>query len=156
MKSWYRRSKDIETKDGTIVRVWITVFETDDYSLSEESVEWCREKLDAVPVRHGMFIGTESDGYADGNPVYYEWKCSECGCIFEEEEPTYRYCPNCGARMDEAIHSIIESEPVVDAIPVAFLDMIRGDLTRHDYYTISYAITTIINEWRTYVCNQRE
>ena len=57
---------------------------------------------DAVPVRHGMFIGTESDGYADGNPVYYEWKCSECGCIFEEEEPTYRYCPNCGARMDEA------------------------------------------------------
>ena len=55
----------------------------------------------AEPVRHGKFIGTEYDGYADGNPVYYEWKCSECGCIFEEEEPTYRYCPNCGARMDE-------------------------------------------------------
>lgn len=58
-------------------------------------------KQNAVPVRHGMFIGTEYDGYADGYPVYYEWKCSECGCIFEEEEPTYRYCPNCGARMDE-------------------------------------------------------
>lgn len=57
---------------------------------------------------------------------------------------------------NEAIHSIIESEPVVEAIPVAFLDMIRGDITRHDYYTISYAITTIIKEWRTYVCNQRE
>lgn len=46
MKSWYRVSKDIETKDGTTVRVWTTVFETDNYSLSEESVEWCREKMD--------------------------------------------------------------------------------------------------------------
>ena len=57
--------------------------------------------IEAEPVRHGKFIGTEYDGYADGNPVYYEWKCSECGCVFEEDEPTYRYCPNCGARMDK-------------------------------------------------------
>ena len=57
--------------------------------------------IDAEPVKHGKFIGTEYDGYADGNPVYYEWKCSECGCIFEDDEPTYKYCPNCGARMDE-------------------------------------------------------
>ena len=56
--------------------------------------------IEAVPVRHGKFIGTEFDGYADGNPVYYEWKCSECGCVFEEEEPTYKYCPNCGAKME--------------------------------------------------------
>lgn len=55
--------------------------------------------VDAQPVRHGRFIGTEYDGYADGNPVYYEWKCSECGCVFEDEEPTYNYCPNCGADM---------------------------------------------------------
>lgn len=55
----------------------------------------------STPVKHGKFIGTEYDGYADGNPVYYEWKCSECGCVFEGEEPTYRYCPNCGCRMDE-------------------------------------------------------
>ena len=56
--------------------------------------------IDTKPVRHGKFIGTKCGGYVDGNPVYYEWKCSECGCIFEDEEPTYRYCPNCGARMD--------------------------------------------------------
>ena len=56
--------------------------------------------VDAEPVRHGKYIGTEFDGYADGCPVYYEWKCSECGCVFEEEEPTYNYCPNCGAKMD--------------------------------------------------------
>ena len=49
----------------------------------------------------GEWIGTEYDGYADGNSVYYEWKCSKCGCIVEEEgRPTYNYCPNCGARME--------------------------------------------------------
>lgn len=58
--------------------------------------------VDAEPVRHGKYIGTEFDGYADGCPVYYEWKCSECGCVFEEEEPTYNYCPYCGAKMDGA------------------------------------------------------
>lgn len=56
----------------------------------------------AEPVRHGKYIGTEFDGYADGCPVYYEWKCSECGCVFEEEKPTYNYCPYCGAKMDGA------------------------------------------------------
>ena len=55
---------------------------------------------DVEPVRHGHYIGTEFDGYADGNPVYYEWKCSECDCVFEDDEPKYRYCPNCGAKMD--------------------------------------------------------
>ena len=61
--------------------------------------EWC--PLSEVPERKtGEWIGTEYDGYADGNPVYYEWKCSECGCVIEEEgRPTYNYCPNCGADM---------------------------------------------------------
>lgn len=58
------------------------------------------EIIDAEPVRHGEFIGKEYDGYDDGNPVYCEWVCSECGCVFEDEEPKYRYCPNCGAKMD--------------------------------------------------------
>ena len=61
--------------------------------------------LDKIPTieperKHGRFVGTEFDGYADGNPVFYEWKCSECGCVFEDEEPTYNYCPNCGAKME--------------------------------------------------------
>ena len=64
----------------------------------------CEEKLLALPSaqperKKGKWVGTEFDGYADGNPVYYEWKCSNCGCIFEDEEPMYNYCPNCGANM---------------------------------------------------------
>lgn len=47
----------------------------------------------------GKWIGTEYDGYADGNPVYYEWKCSACGCVIEDDEPTWNFCPNCGADM---------------------------------------------------------
>ena len=57
--------------------------------------------IEAEPVRRGKYIVTEYDGYADGHPVYCEWKCSVCGCVFEDEEPTYNYCPHCGANMDE-------------------------------------------------------
>lgn len=41
---------------------------------------------------------------------YYDLKCSKCGerslCYFDEEELDYylcrsKYCPNCGAKMDE-------------------------------------------------------
>lgn len=58
--------------------------------------------VDAVPIKHGHYVG-EADGYANGELVYDTWKCSECGCVFEDEyeKPTYNYCPNCGARMDE-------------------------------------------------------
>lgn len=55
---------------------------------------------DVAPVRHGRFIGTEFNGYINGYPVYYEWICSECGCVFEDDEPKTNYCPNCGAKMD--------------------------------------------------------
>ena len=56
---------------------------------------------DVKPVVHGHYVG-EYDGYADGSPVYDMWYCSVCGCYFEEwdEQPTYNFCPNCGARMD--------------------------------------------------------
>lgn len=57
---------------------------------------------DVRPVVRGHYVG-EYDGYADGNPVYDMWYCSECGCCFEDwdEKPTYNFCPNCGADMRE-------------------------------------------------------
>ena len=56
---------------------------------------------DVVPVKHGRWIG-DYDGYADGFPVYDMWSCSVCGwdCDGVDEEPTWIYYPNCGARMD--------------------------------------------------------
>ena len=53
------------------------------------------------PVKHGKLL----DGI-----VSFHWTCSECGChlrkdlgqVFEREDDRYNYCPNCGARMEEA------------------------------------------------------
>lgn len=78
-----------------------------------------RDKIEAIPaadveeVRHGYYQG-EYDGYADGAPVYDLWYCSECGHYFEEwdEKPTYNYCPNCGAKMDDEDYEEAGDEPV--------------------------------------------
>lgn len=57
---------------------------------------------DVAPVRHGYWVGLEYDGYADGNPVYYLWECSECGEEVRGEDvpDTHTYCYGCGAIMD--------------------------------------------------------
>ena len=41
----------------------------------------------------------DGDGYADGQIVLDMWTCSECGAVYEADEPPYRCCPNCGAKM---------------------------------------------------------
>ena len=78
------------------------------YSSYNEAWTDCINRVDAElnslpsaePERNkGEWVGTEFDGYADGNPVYCEWKCSACGCVVEDEEPAWNYCPNCGADM---------------------------------------------------------
>ena len=66
----------------------------------ECTIQMLEELPSAEPERKkGNFIGTEYDEYADDETVYYEWKCSECGCVFEDDEPTYNFCPNCGSDM---------------------------------------------------------
>lgn len=55
---------------------------------------------DVAPVVHGEWVGTWGDGYANGFIVYEEFECSRCGCVHHADgEPTWDYCPNCGARM---------------------------------------------------------
>lgn len=83
---------------------------TCDFAIEGDS--WCQGELfvvdifrvpaaDVRHVVHGHYIG-EYDGYADENPVYDMWYCSECGCLFEDwdEKPTYNFCPNCGCAME--------------------------------------------------------
>ena len=57
---------------------------------------------DVEPVRHGRWIGLEYDGYADGNPIYDLWECSECGEEVRGESvpETHLFCHKCGAKMD--------------------------------------------------------
>lgn len=55
--------------------------------------------VDAVPVRHGKWI--DEGQYADFFP-HHAWRCSECGkYVIEIDVPWYKFCPECGARMDE-------------------------------------------------------
>lgn len=73
-------------------------------AFDEDMQKMLCERLDAIPSaeperKKGKFLGTEYDGFSDGEPVFYEWQCSECGWVFEEDEPTYYFCPNCGAEM---------------------------------------------------------
>ena len=57
-------------------------------------------KIKAEPVRRGRWIPTEYDSFADGDPVYDAYECSECGHEHNGEEDTLTaFCPDCGTRM---------------------------------------------------------
>lgn len=61
-----------------------------------------RQPTIELEVRHGRWIPTEYDSYADGAPVYDKWECSECGHEHNGEEDTLTaFCPDCGAYMRE-------------------------------------------------------
>ena len=59
--------------------------------------------VEAVPVVHGHWVGEDYDGYADGCPVYFSYRCSKCNAIFQtDDEPLdFDFRPRCGAKMDE-------------------------------------------------------
>lgn len=64
-------------------------------SYSREDAADCIRYMDAAdvaPVVHGQWL------YGD----YYDIGdvCSECDWDSQMTHPSYRYCPNCGARMD--------------------------------------------------------
>ena len=61
-----------------------------------EALDMAVEALKQEPVRHGKW-----EKICENN-----FKCSECCAwyattVFEEEIKDFRYCPNCGAKMDE-------------------------------------------------------
>ena len=71
------------------------------YGSNPQYINWLNHAptVDAVPVRHGKWI--DEGQYADFFP-HHAWRCSECGeHVIEIDTPWYKYCPNCGTRMDE-------------------------------------------------------
>lgn len=57
----------------------------------------------AVKEKTGKWEPIEYDGYADGNPVWDLWECSECGKEHAGDQDTLtQYCPDCGAKMEVA------------------------------------------------------
>ena len=56
----------------------------------------CEELIEYEPVRHGYWEN------ANGRPKTYIRKCSVCGkeAYFCGRGCSYKFCPNCGAKMD--------------------------------------------------------
>lgn len=61
------------------------------------TVEECRE---AVEKQRAKKPNLEGDGYADGHMVYDTWICPCCGISYEIDYDDYKYCPDCGQRID--------------------------------------------------------
>ena len=71
-------------------------------------------------VRHGYWCFVE---YPDG---YYHWECSECNKWFKEDSMSlseeWKYCPNCGAKMDEIEERLIMPKADGSTIPKDYVD----------------------------------
>lgn len=67
-----------------------------------ECVMECIDNMPAYdPVKHGQWLGQIGSGFTPGgNAVYF---CSECKWIFGSHRvfPNYKFCPNCGVKMDK-------------------------------------------------------
>ena len=82
-----------------IARKYVPDIQDDELRPTLKSIrEFVRNRLgvDAEPVRHGRWGTYHITGY-DGLHPTYTVPCSVCAY---EARFTYRYCPNCGAKMD--------------------------------------------------------
>lgn len=96
------------------------------YSITEEVINDCKNEFfiafveafrklfieqlkefnpaDVVPVRHGKW--EDSQAINSINPVTLDfeicdtYRCSVCSEDFQKTQRKYKYCPNCGAKMD--------------------------------------------------------
>lgn len=56
-------------------------------------IEYGAETIEAESVNHGYWIGKPISGYATV-------RCSNCKSVFLENRGTWKYCPDCSAKMD--------------------------------------------------------
>lgn len=61
------------------------------------------QPIEAEPTKHGRWI-TVSDGYGNGVATASICECSLCKdtiWVYKNDKRKWRFCPNCGAKMDE-------------------------------------------------------
>lgn len=61
------------------------------------TVEECREAVEKQKAKTPYVWG---DGYSDGKPVYDMYDCLNCGTSYEIECDHYKYCPECGQKLN--------------------------------------------------------
>ena len=81
--------------------------------ISEETRQRKYDKVTVIELAHSLITvkdavdkqiplkpQLESDGYSDGELVYDTWICLKCGEDYEIDCHDYKYCPECGQRID--------------------------------------------------------
>lgn len=70
-------------------------------------IEWLKEyfepiQADEQPVVHGYWIR-----FKEHDSCYIHMRCSACSAYWSDPSHSdyFRYCPNCGAKMDEEEHN---------------------------------------------------
>lgn len=86
------------------IKVAISEVEWDypmDYTVAfEEAIKALEKQIPEIP-------DYEGDGYADGFLVYDTWICPSCGRYYEVDYDDYKYCPECGQRIDWSTFGMI-------------------------------------------------
>ncbi len=93
----YKILESCEIRKATIASPPLTDWEfgyTCGIERAESEIE-CAPTVDAVPVRHGEWTRHVLGSTGYGTTVMHQ--CSECECMTISR---FRYCPNCGAKMD--------------------------------------------------------
>lgn len=70
-----------------------TLADYEDTGLTPERIRELKERNTAKAPQ------LEGDGYANGEMVYDEWICPNCGEHYEVDYDDYDFCPNCGQRI---------------------------------------------------------
>lgn len=85
--------------DADALKEDITVYYADAYHL----IDSIHERIDAMPTadRHGRWMRYNIDGEPDDKDTFH-WQCDQCLCTEHGRRSIpWRFCPNCGAKMDE-------------------------------------------------------
>ena len=75
----------------------IEISVTDFADSCQECGKIMNEKLNNTQQKTGWWIQKEEEG--DAEP-FIIWECSECHCVCEDGKPSYKYCPQCGCKME--------------------------------------------------------
>ena len=81
--------------------------------ISEETQKRKYDKVTVIELSHSLITvkdavnkqiplkpQLEADSYSDGELVYDTWICPKCGEDYEIDYHDYKYCPECGQRID--------------------------------------------------------
>lgn len=82
-----------------------TLYDADAITMSGVKILNQFPDADVAPVRHGRWIKDNNSLQTDDYYCcYFDYNCSECGNVVNNRYELPKYCPNCGAKMDDELN----------------------------------------------------